>query len=93
LTINNHSVSSLQIATDLTKQPTQTMQAFKIQIKSVYGWSDLKSSIDDEEYILETYNTKEEAINEMNDIVRSLNDDPSNYRVVNYLVQEDSDMY
>ncbi len=74
-------------------QPTQTMQAFKIQIASVYGWSDLKSSIDDEEYILETYNTKEEAINEMNDIVRSLNDDPSNYRVVNYLVQEDSDMY
>lgn len=69
------------------------MQAFKIQIKSVYGWSDLKSSIDDEEYILETYRTKKEATDEMNDIVRSLNDDPENYRVVNYLVEEDSDIY
>jgi hypothetical protein len=74
----------------------QPMQAFKIQIKSINGWSDLKCSDDDgqsEQYFVESFKTKEEAIEEMNSIIQALNDDPEGYRVVNWQVQEDFDLY
>jgi hypothetical protein len=76
-----------------TEQP---MQTFKIQIMSVNGWSDLKMSDADEqteEYIVEAFNTREEAIKEMKEIIKALNDDPQNYRVVNYLVPEEFNLY
>jgi hypothetical protein len=70
------------------------MQAYKIQIMSVNGWSDLKYSCDEtKEYVVETFKTKQEAIKEMNSIISDLEDDPDNYRVVNYLVQEEADLY
>lgn len=70
------------------------MQAFKIQIMSVNGWSDLKFSYDETgDYIVEAFNTKEEAIEEMNNIIDELEDDPENYRVVNYLVPQEAELY
>ena len=71
------------------------MQAFKIQIRSVNGWSDLKYSDSEleSERITETFFKKQEAINEMNDIVKALGDDPNDYRVVNYLTPEDDNLY
>ncbi len=72
------------------------MQAYKIQIHTISGWADLKSADSEDEtqeYVLEVYKSKEEAIKEMNSIVEALQDDPNSYRVVNYLVPEEFNLY
>jgi hypothetical protein len=72
------------------------MLAYKIQIHTIGGWADLKSADSDDEsqeYVLEVYKSKEEAIEEMNSIVEALQDDPNSYRVVNYLVPEETNLY
>lgn len=70
------------------------MQSFKIQMMSVNGWSDLKFSFDEsDEYVVDTFKTKKEAIEEMYNIIDDLEDDPENYRVVNYLVPQEAEIY
>lgn len=60
----------------------------------ITGWGDLKSSEDDgETYIVESFKTKKQAQKEINDIVDSNGDDPSNYRIVNWLTPEDINFY
>lgn len=73
---------------------TTTMIAYKIQMTGITGWGDLKSSEDDgETYIVESFKTKKEAQQEINDIVESTGDDQSNYRIVNWLTPEDINFY
>ena len=70
------------------------MIAYKIQIAAFSGWGDLKSSDDDgETYIVESFKTKKEAQEEINEIVESTDEDESNYRVVNWLTPEDINFY
>ena len=71
------------------------MIAYKIQMRGVTGWGDLKTSEDNgETYYVESFKTKEEAIEEINSIVEGLNEsNHSNYRVVNFITPEEEIFY
>lgn len=71
------------------------MIAYKIQMRGVAGWGDLKTSEDDgETYYVESFKTKEEAQEEINSIVEGLEEaDHSDYRVVNFITPEDETFY
>ena len=69
-------------------------QLFKIQMKGVSGWGDLKTSYDDGlNYVTETYITEKEAQNEINDIVDGTEENKSDYRVVDFNTPADENFY
>jgi hypothetical protein len=69
------------------------MKSFKIQVISMGGWSDLKSSIDGEKYLTETYKTKKEAMAEIHSFVEDTDSIMEDYRVVDSNIPEDFDLY
>ncbi len=69
-------------------------QLFKIQMKGVSGWGDLKTSYDDGlNYVTESYITEKDAQNEINDIVDGTEEEQSNYRIVEFNTPEDENFY
>lgn len=68
---------------------------YKIQIQAVNGWSDLKHSDDDGiTYILDEYDSIEEAKKELEDIAGSFGDDPDeDYRIVPLDTDQDFNLY
>jgi len=77
-----------------SKPQPMNNQLFKIQMKGVSGWGDLKTSYDDGlNYVTETYITEQEAQNEINDIVEGTEENKSDYRVVDFNVPADENFY
>lgn len=79
-------------------QMRATIPQYKIQTKTLWGWADLKTSttedgVENYDYEVETFDSKEDAENEIQDIVDSLNDDAQLYRVVDADVEQDVDIY
>lgn len=75
-----------------------TIPQYKIQTKTLWGWADLKTSttedgVENYDYEVETFDSKQDAENEIQDIVDSLNDDPQLYRVVDADVKQDVEIY
>ena len=64
-------------------------------MRGVTGWGDLKTSEDDgKTYYVESFKTKEEALEEINSIVEGLKEENhSNYRVVNFITPEEEIFY
>ena len=79
-------------------QMRATIPQYKIQTKTLWGWADLKTSttedgVENYDYEVETFDSKQDAENEIQDIVDSLNDDGQLYRVVDSNTKEDIDIY
>jgi hypothetical protein len=66
---------------------------YKIQHETVNGWADLKTNTDDGTYEVDVFTAKENAEQEMKDLVELVGDDPNSYRVVDIDTQEDYNMY
>lgn len=66
---------------------------FKIQTSSLWGWADLKFSEDGSKYEVETFNSKREAQDELDEILLASGDSKELYRIVGAGVQEDADLY
>ena len=67
---------------------------YKIQTRSPFGWSDIKSSNeDDDTYSVEFFASKKEAEIELIAIVSETNSVSSDYRIVEESVVEDSNLY
>ena len=70
-----------------------SLESYKIQMQSLWGWADLKTSDNGEPYKAEFYDSIQDAQNEMNDMLESLNEDPQLYRVVSSDTKEEIDLY
>jgi hypothetical protein len=70
-----------------------SLNSFKIQTRTMWGWADLKTSDNGEDYEVETFDSMEDAQNEMNDMIESLNEDADLYRVVDSNTEEEVDLY
>lgn len=78
---------------------------YKIQAKCVWGWGDLKYSDafgwgdlsnysgGDKTYQVDLYDTKEQAEEELKNILSEFGDDGDNYRIVTEDVLEDFNIY
>jgi len=67
---------------------------YKIQTEGAFGWGDLKYSEDDgKTYQVELFDTKEEAGEELKNILSEFNEDEEMYRVVSEDVLEDFNIY
>jgi hypothetical protein len=67
---------------------------YKIQTKSAFGWSDLKSSIDDGPYEVEVFESFDQANNELKNFCSAFQiQDKSQYRIVNADQEQDVDLY
>jgi hypothetical protein len=69
------------------------LNSFKIQLQSVWGWADLKSSNDGQNYETDEYMTFHDALSELQDMVDSLMDDISLYRIVPFNHTQEIDLY
>lgn len=66
---------------------------WKIQTALYRGWADIKcSSDDDESYVDDHYDTREEALSEMACFIHD-DEDGTGYRVVEASVPQDDDLY
>ena len=66
----------------------------KIQTAIAYGWADIKCSSDDgESYVDDHYDTREEALSEMAQLVNCFESDGTDYRVVEASAPQDDDLY
>ncbi len=70
-----------------------SLTSYKIQLQTLWGWADLKSSEDGGDYEVEFFDSVQDAQNELNDMVDSLNDSPELYRVVSSNEKQDIDIY
>lgn len=70
-----------------------SLTSYKIQLQTLWGWADLKSSEDGGDYEVEFFDSVQDAQNELNDMVDSLNDSPELYRVVGSNEKQDIDLY
>lgn len=70
-----------------------SLESYKIQMQTLWGWADLKTSDDGEPYKAEFYDSMQDAQNEMNDMLESLNEDAQLYRVVRSNTEEEIDIY
>lgn len=66
---------------------------FKIQTNSLWGWADLKFSEDGSNYETETFSSKKEAQEELDEILLASGDSKELYRIVGAGVQEDTNLY
>jgi hypothetical protein len=68
---------------------------YKIQTATLWGWSDLKTSVDGGEYEVETFVSIKDAQDEIDMIVESLEEGeaPESYRVVERNTPQDVDLY
>jgi ubiquinone biosynthesis protein Coq4 len=66
---------------------------YKIQMLTLWGWADLKTSIDNSDYEVEKFDSIQDAQNELQDMVDSMNDDPELYRVVKSSIVEEVNLY
>jgi hypothetical protein len=66
---------------------------YKIQMLTLWGWADLKTSDDGEPYKVEFYDSIQDAQNEMSDMLESLDEDPQLYRVVPSNTEEEINLY
>jgi len=66
---------------------------YKIQMLSLWGWSDLKSSVDGSDYEVEKFDSIQDAQNELQDFLDSMNEAPELYRVVESSIEEEVNLY
>ena len=67
---------------------------YKIQTEGAFGWGDLKYSEDNgETYQVDLYDTKEQADEELKNILSEFEEDGDNYRIVTEDVLEDFNIY
>lgn len=67
---------------------------YKIQTEGAFGWGDLKYSEDNgESYQVDLYDTKEQAEEELKNILSEFEEDGDNYRIVTEDVLEDFNIY
>jgi hypothetical protein len=67
---------------------------YKIQTEGAFGWGDLKYSEDEgKTYQVELFDTKEQAGEELKNILSEFNEDDEMYRVVSEDVAEDFNIY
>jgi hypothetical protein len=69
---------------------------YKIQVESLWGWSDLKTSIDGSDYEVETFDRIQDAQDEIDMIINNLDNDgnvPDSYRIVSQDTQQEIDLY
>ena len=76
----------------LKSKPKRKTVFYKIQIASVHGYADVKSSDDDENYHLDLYRTKADAVAEMHDLSKMMGGE-SDYRVVPSTTPADDELY
>jgi ribonucleotide reductase beta subunit family protein with ferritin-like domain len=68
-------------------------EKYKIQTRTLWGWADMKFSEDDRNYEPEIFETEQEAVAEMQDMIESLEEAQELYRVVTADEVEDTDLY
>jgi len=68
-------------------------EKYKIQTRTLWGWADMKFSEDGQNYEPEIFETQQEAIQEMRDMIESLEEAQELYRVVTADEVEDTDLY
>lgn len=69
---------------------------YKIQVESLWGWSDLKTSIDGSDYEVEIFDRIQDAQDEINMIVHNLDNNgniPDSYRIVSHDTPQEIDLY
>jgi len=66
---------------------------WKIQTASANGWADLKVSVDGGPYEDNHYDTLEEAIAELNNLITFFESDGTDFRVVKANIQECRELY
>lgn len=67
---------------------------YKIQTKSLWGWADLKTSMNGKDYEVETFHTEKDAEDEMNMIIDNLEGSSEDeYRIVSANTKQDIDLY
>lgn len=67
---------------------------YKIQTEGAFGWGDLKYSEDNgETYQVDLYDSKEQADEELENILSEFGEDSEGYRIVTEDVVEDFNIY
>jgi ubiquinone biosynthesis protein Coq4 len=66
---------------------------YKVQMLTLWGWADLKTSVDGSDHEVEKFDSIQDAQNELQDMVDSMDDDPELYRVVESSVEEETNLY
>jgi peptide methionine sulfoxide reductase MsrA len=67
---------------------------YKIQTEGAFGWGDLKYSEDNgKTYQVDLYDSKEQADEELNNILSEFEEDSDGYRIVTEDVVEDFNIY
>lgn len=67
---------------------------YKIQTEGAFGWGDLKYSEDNgETYQVDLFDTKEQADEELKNILSEFGENGDNYRIVTEDVLEDFNIY
>lgn len=69
---------------------------YKIQAESLWGWSDLKTSIDGSDYEVEIFDQLQDAQDEIDMIIDNLDADskvPDSYRIVAQDTPQEIDLY
>jgi hypothetical protein len=67
---------------------------YKIQTEGAFGWGDLKYSEDDgKTYQVELFDTKEQAGEELKNILSEFNEDEEMYRIVSEDTPENFNIY
>lgn len=69
---------------------------YKIQVESLWGWSDLKTSIDGSDYEVEIFDQLRDAQDEIDMIIGNLDTDskaPESYRIVSQDTPQEIDLY
>lgn len=66
---------------------------YKIQTLTLWGWADLKTSVNGEGYVVEKFDSIQDAQNEMHDMIESLNENEEIYRVVSSDTKQAIDIY
>ena len=69
---------------------------YKIQVESLWGWSDLKTSINGSDYEVEIFDLIQDAQDEIDMIVNNLDKDgnvPDSYRIVSQDTPQEIDLY
>ena len=69
---------------------------YKIQVESLWGWSDLKTSINGSDYEVEIFDQLQDAQDEIDMIANNLDNNgnvPESYRIVSQDTPQQIDLY
>lgn len=66
---------------------------YKIQHRTANGWTDIKVKLSDGRYHVDVFTAKENAEQEIKDLIELLGHSPEDYKVVDITVQEEYNMY